>query len=206
MYATALCTIAVTLLSVTACGSGGTGRSNASSEPVDKVAGIIVTRDDLPSSWKELAQARDGGGGSGSCLDSVTEAANVFDPGSGTASKTVSFAQSDLGPFLVAIAATPVGDVETFFDALVKRVSACDRTRDPAGFTTVIEPLTFPTIGDEAFAVKGTATNPNGSRLSYLLSMARVDKTLVLTAHIVTLGELDVALVERMVRAMVGRA
>lgn len=102
--------------------------------------------------------------------------------------------------------ATPVDDVETSFDALVERVAACDDTTDAAGFTTLIEPLSFPTIGDEAFAVQADAANPDGSKLSYILAVSRVDDTVVLAAHILTLGELDVALVEEMVGTMVGRA
>ena len=197
--------VVVTILSATSCGTGDTGESNTSSEPADAAA-IIVTLDDLPPSWREEVEASDEETDSGSCLDSVTEAARGSGPGSTAESETASFAQSDLGPFLIAMVTTPLDDVETSFDGLVDRLAACDGTVDAAGFTTVIEPLTFPTIGDEAFAGKATAANPNGSTLSYLLALARVDATLVLAAHIVTLGELDVALVEGAVRAMVGRA
>jgi hypothetical protein len=197
--------VVVTILSATSCGNGDTGGSNTSSDPVYKAAAIVVTLDDLPSSWRDQAHASDGEGGSGSCLDSVTEAAKVLGP-SVADSKAVSFAQSDLGPFLIAMVTTRIDDAETSFEALVNRLETCDGSTDAVGFTTVIEPLTFPTIGNEAFAGKAIATNPNGSSLSYLLAMARVDNTLVLAAHVVTLGELDVALVENVVRAMVGRA
>lgn len=96
--------------------------------------------------------------------DSVT-AAGVFGPGSTADSKAASFSQSDLGPFLVAMVATPLDDVDAAFDGLVELVATCGGTMDAARFTTLIEPVTFPTLGDEASAVKASAANPNGATL-----------------------------------------
>lgn len=212
--------VIVALVSVTSCG-GDDARTRATgdtaptsgdptgSEPPGSggdPAAIIVSLDDLPSSWRVEPEPEGEDGGSGSCLDSVTETADVFGPTSTADSLAASFAQSDVGPFLFAMVATPVDDVDSSFDALAERLAACDGTTDAAGFTTLIEPLTFPTIGDEAFAVKADAANPNGSKVSYILALSRVDDTVVLAAHVITLGELDVALVEEMVRTMVGRA
>lgn len=143
-----------------------------------------------------------GAGGSGSCLDSVTRAPEVFGP----ASKAASFAQSDLGPFLVAMVATPLDDVEASFDLMVTRLAACNGTTDAAGFTTAIEPFDLPRIGAATFAVRATARNPNGSTLSYVLALARTGTALVVAAHILTLGELDVPLVQHILHTMVGRA
>lgn len=206
-------------LAVAACGTdeaqtgatGDTGGPNASSKPVEPAAttspgAIILDLDDLPSSWREQPAVAGGANTSRSCLDSAIDTGDEFGPGSAADSLAASFAQSDLGPFLVAKVATPVPDVQASFDMLVDRVAACDGTTDAAGFTTAVEVLTFPTIGDEAFAAQADAANPNGSTVSYLLAAARVDSTLVVAAHIVTLGELDVGLVEGVVRTMVGRA
>lgn len=208
--------VIVTLLSVTSCGAdnaptdgaratGGPKAATTAREPsVSRrdPAAIIITIDDLPSSWREAPEPEDEGGGSGSCLDSVTD--SVFRlPPTGDAA-VAAFTQSDLGPLLLAMVATPVDDVETSFDALVDRMAACDGTTDDAGYTSVAEPSKLPTIGDETLAIQATASHANGSKVSYLLAVARANDTIVLAAHILSLGEIDVALVEDAVRTMVG--
>lgn len=209
----------VALLSVTSCAAddaptegaratagpkAATTATQPSVSPRDPGA-IIITIDDLPSSWREAPEPEDEEGGSGGgCLNAVTESVSGL-PATGDAA-VASFAQSDLGPLLLAMVATPVDDVETSFDALVDRMAACDGTTDDAGNTTVAEPSTLPTIGDETFAIRATETGRNGSRVSYLLAVARVNDTIVLALHILTLGKIDAALVEDVVRTMVRRA
>lgn len=165
---------------------------------------IVLRLDDLPSAWQQRPAAATGG--ADSCVDSVTTAGKVFGPDSTAETATAVFSQSEMGPFLGAMVATGLANAESSFAALKDGLMACDGITDAAGFTTSLEPASFPAIGDESFAMQAKVSAPNGDAVSYLLAAARVDDTIVLASNIISLGKLDPGLVEDAIRKMVGRA
>jgi hypothetical protein len=106
----------------------------------------------------------------------------------------------------VAAVATSVDGSEATFDDLVEHVEGCDGSTDAAGFTTAVEPLPSPAVGDEARAFRIESSNDTGARVSLVLGMARTDEALLLTANIVSIGAPDPETVTAALQAMIGRA
>lgn len=174
--------VIVGLVSVTSCG-GDDARTQATGDtpptaaeatgPEPSVSGkdpaaIIVSLDDPPSSWRAEPEPE----GKMTAPGRVWMRSRRQSMGSARGRLRTRWRRRSpsQGPFLLAMVATSVDDVAASFDALVERLPACDGTTDAAGFTTLMEPLTFPTIGDEAFAVQADVANANGSKLSYILA------------------------------------
>lgn len=179
--------------------------TDVGSAPAADAAAVLLDEADLPPGWTELPAEPLDAESAGACIDALVEPAGPFDQ-SDERTADRSFSRSALGPFLMTSVALPVDDPAAAVAEVERLVLGCDGHIDADGFTTSVEPLPAPEVGEEAVAFRGTATDEGGASVGYLIAVARAGDAVVMAAQAVALGELDAALVEDVLGKMAARA
>lgn len=174
----------------------GTDDQGSGGSPAD-IEAVLLTADDLPDGWVEVA---DDGGESDSCLDRLTDPDGPFKP---SESVNRSFAESDLGPFLLAVVTSnPADEVLVAADEVLV---ACDGHTTDSGFTSRFESTSIPDLPPDAMAVRGTETSEEGGSLDLVAAAAGADSGTVLVLGVTPLGDVDDVIVSDAVTTMVDR-
>ena len=158
---------------------------------------VVLSVEDLPEGWTEVAEEGDE---AGSCLDRLTDPGGPFAP---SESVHRSFAASDLGPFLVAVATpSPADDVLVAVDEVL---ISCDGHTTEAGFTSSLEAVAIPDLPWDALSVRGTEEHEEGGSVDFVVAGAGTGQATVLVLGVTALGDIEDGLVAHAVTTMVER-
>lgn len=155
----------------------------------------LLTINDMPTGWTGTApvfEPRTPGGTYNSFCTQL--------PARSTAAAYVDFERSALGPFLShSIVVYPdSADARAAFDDLITAAQDCSQFTDSSGSTNTLSPLSFPSLGEDTFAVRSSGTVEMDA--IYIL----VDNVLINIRH-GGLGAVDSALTEASARTAVAR-
>jgi hypothetical protein len=158
----------------------------------------VLTLRDLPRGW--LSQAELTGTRVGFCGGRNPQ--TVIVP---LEEHRASFSQGANGPFLAqsAVRFTDAQEAARFLDLVVDTFATC-QSYDESGASVTLEPLEFPDLGDDTFAVKVTGET-GGSTLSGHVVWSRIDDRLVSLSSVSFGAEFDINLVERLTEALLRR-
>lgn len=163
---------------------------------------VILTLADLPAGWTTAAEDPDDTTDDSFCGD-VDPLADV-EP---AAEAEVSFQQSEMGPFLAAVALRFDDGADDVMDLFAEAVDACREftETDEDGNETVyrFDPMSFPSLGDGTFAARLSSTTFLGP-LSLDMVTVREDDVVLLVMN-GGLGAADTALTEQALRTMLDR-
>lgn len=164
-----------------------------------ELGAVLLTAADLPDGWS-LVPSADTEGTDGSCLDALGASGGPFDL---AVAPSVTFAASDLGPFLAAFVVDE--PAETALSAVNDILLDCDGSTSPQGFTTTIEPASIDGLPAESAAVRGSDKDGNGSGVNFTIAAAGTEDMTVMVFAVTPLGEIDEAVIAAAINAMYDR-
>ena len=165
------------------------------------LASVIITLDDLPSGWTQTSAGRDRqpGDEATTCVDMLFEELEVF-LRDDVASAANAFARP--GMLLNTAVVSGYTEAAKYLGELPDEADACDGSADGEGGTVGVQPLAFAALGDDTFAFRLELHLP--TTVTVFVAFTRVGEFVVMAYLLGTGGE-DPALLDDVMRTMVGR-
>jgi hypothetical protein len=171
--------------------------------PPAELQNIIITLDDMPTGWSPSPPDEDEEDDSSDCIGRAFDTAGI-DFETTSSSTEASFSQSDFGPFFVVVVARPDGNLRQAFGVFAEVFEGCNGEVDADGNIYTYSPLSFPSHGDETFAIRMNIEGffPVTSNVTF----TRVGDTLILALALALGGGNDAEMQSALVELMAARA
>lgn len=163
---------------------------------------LLLTLGDMPTGWTtapEMVSGDDEGGATGFCGEPPID--EQFEP---SAEAEAAFKKDDFGPFVNhAVAIYESREAEQAMDAALEAAQSCQEwteTEDGEETTFTLQPVSFPTVGDQTVAFRINAESQDFTFTGDVVFWRRGD-LISLFSHLAFQGGLDSDLTEELVMA-----
>ena len=175
--------------------------TSVAADDLSDLASVVITLGDLPAGWVQLPVRveRQPGDGPMNCLELLFEELEVFLLDD-RASAAASFEHPDM--LLNTMVVSGFTNAEQYLDEFPDAANSCDGIVDAEAGTFSVQPLPFPDLGDDTFATH--VEFQLALRVTVLVAVTRVGDVVVV-AFVIGTGREDAALLEDVMRTMVGR-
>lgn len=163
---------------------------------------LLLMLGDMPTGWTtapEMVTGDDDGGATGFCGEPPID--EQFEP---SAEAEAAFKKDDFGPFVNhAVATYESREAEQAMDAALEAAQSCQEwteTEDGEETTFTLQPVSFPTVGDQTVAFRINAESQDFTFTGDVVFWRRGD-LISLFSHLAFQGGLDSDLTEELVMA-----